>query len=157
MREVVRPGGYHPSSEPALLVLARGDQVSLPGTSPALALEAREWYTFVEQREAHVSARWRVQLTGYDYALRSPDARSEFLAFHLHPDVPNSASPHLHLGSALLRRPSFATAQIPTGWVSSAEVLRLLIRDLGVRPLRPEWDALLIEASSARSTARATP
>ncbi|MGI8553416.1 MAG: hypothetical protein ACR2PL_21930 [Dehalococcoidia bacterium] len=51
---------------------------------------------------------------------------------------------HIHLGAgAGSLRPELTAAHLPTGWVALQDVLRLAIEAFGVRPLRPDWDAVL--------------
>lgn len=82
-------------------------------------------------------------------------AGQEFLSYHWHPaGLSHVTEPHLHLSSRL--RPvevastgrvphelSLADLHVPTGRVELADVVRLLIRELAVRPLRDDWEAVL--------------
>ena len=88
---------------------------------------------------------WTPQPRRYRYELLD-DEDNEILAFHWHPGgLSPIATPHLHVDS---RHPRFdlAKAHIPTGIVSLPAVLRCLITEFGVEPLRPDWDQILRES-----------
>lgn len=76
---------------------------------------------------------------GYEYTLLTASER-EILAFHLHP----GRGPHLHFGAGAgeLFEPLYK-AHVPTGPVSLAEVVLMLVRDFGVEPLRADWETVL--------------
>ena len=80
----------------------------------------------------------------YMYRVFSGDR--ELLAYHWDAAREGRPFPHLHLsvaaevGNRLLTR-----AHIPTGELSLADVVRLLIEELGVRPRRADWRAVLAE------------
>ena len=66
----------------------------------------------------------------------------EILAFHLHPGPING--PHIHIGAgagALITE--LQTAHIPSGFVLLPQFVRFLITDLGVEPLRDDWERVL--------------
>jgi hypothetical protein len=72
---------------------------------------------------------------------------SELLAHHWHPvGLSPVTHPHLHLSS---RIPALSLASgtasialeevhLPTGWVTVADIVRLLIEELGAAPRRPD-------------------
>lgn len=66
--------------------------------------------------------------------------RREFLAFHWHPQS-RVSWPHLHVRAGV--EPALATAHIPTGRVPLEDIVRMLIDDLGARPLRDDWRDVL--------------
>jgi hypothetical protein len=94
---------------------------------------------------------FEVLRVGYRYQLHEPNER-ELLAFHWHPyGLSDAWHPHLHLSS---RIPSFelganaeptnlAAMHIPTGFVTFADVVRLLITEFGVEPRRADWESIL--------------
>lgn len=68
--------------------------------------------------------------------------RVQFLAFHWHPRVPGPAThPHLHVRSDAA--PLSHKTHVPTGRVSLADVVRLLIVEFGVPPLREDWQIVV--------------
>lgn len=92
----------------------------------------------------------RVEIVGYIYAIWLHSGE-EIAAYHWHPQNPrNVPFPHFHAGPAIVRlggavRPrDVHTVHFPTGLVSLASVIRLAIAELGVEPLRPDWDTILI-------------
>ncbi len=93
-------------------------------------------------------------VTAYQYALRDHSGR-ELLAFHWHPDGRSPvAFPHLHVSAALRgTTPSGDPAvlpldklHIPTGHLSAADVVRLLVAELRVRTLTIDWQVRLHRA-----------
>ncbi len=87
---------------------------------------------------------WSASTVAYRYTIADRNGR-EIVAYHWHPDG-RVTIPHLHLGATVAEgrlRPDFAGAHLPIGHVSLQEVLRLTIAELGVRPLRPDWDEVL--------------
>lgn len=69
----------------------------------------------------------------------------ELFAYHWHPFGRSPINfPHIHFGHGVAGIPPELTgAHFPTGPVTLAEVVRLLLSDFGVRPLRPDWPAVL--------------
>ncbi len=83
----------------------------------------------------------------YAYTLLDHAGR-ELLAFHWHPDGRSPvAFPHLHVSAALRgTTPSgepavlpLDKAHIPTGYLSAADVVRLLAVELGIGTLAGDW------------------
>lgn len=87
---------------------------------------------------------WKVSTRAYRYRL-DDEAGREIVAWHWHPPpfgvVPR---PHLHAPRADLDH-----VHVPTGRVSIESVLRMLLADLGVVPLRLDWDQVLDAAEDA--------
>ncbi len=84
---------------------------------------------------------------GYAYSLDDADGR-EILAYHWDPRRSSHVRrPHLHLGAgARLGREDLLGSHLPTGFVAVQDLLLFAIRDLGVRPLRPDWESVLEQA-----------
>lgn len=75
-----------------------------------------------------------IELVGYRYRLDVGDGR-ELISYHWHPETPPDF-PHLHLGhAAAVQWAALTEAHIPTGPVTSEDVVRLLI-ELGIGPGR---------------------
>lgn len=83
----------------------------------------------------------------YAYSLNNYAGR-ELLAFHWHPDGRSPvAFPRLHVSAALRgTTPSgepavlpLDKAHIPTGYLSAADVVRLLVAELGIGTLAGDW------------------
>lgn len=90
----------------------------------------------------------------YRYHLLDSDGR-EILAYHSHPSgVSPITWPHLHLSGRLApfdagrgEAPvSLGGRHLPTGPVTLADVVRMLIAEFEVRPRRADW-AAVIEAN----------
>lgn len=98
--------------------------------------------TYTTTRDSVGSRDWAARLTSYRYLLRLPSGR-QLLAYHWHP-VGRSpiVTPHLHLRS----HPApvdLTHAHLPTGPVTLSAVLRCAIAELGVEPLRADWEHVL--------------
>jgi hypothetical protein len=88
---------------------------------------------------------WHVSSRNYFYQVHDQPGL-ELIAFHWHPGRPGQpAFPHLHIagsdGSVAIGR----TNHVPTGRVSLESVVRFLITELDVRPLRVDWERVLDE------------
>jgi hypothetical protein len=111
----------------------------LRGTTP-FALQFSLIYAVQPEPDA---SGWRVDSLGYRYELYDDD--TELLAYHWHPFGRSSVvAPHVHITN---RHPSLdlAKAHLPTGIVSPAAFLRCLIAELGVEPLRSDWQAVFAD------------
>lgn len=88
---------------------------------------------------------WHAETAGYRYELHDQEGQ-EFIAYHWHP-FGNSpiAMPHLHV-IARLSGFDLSKAHLPTGIVPPVAVIRCLITEFGVAPLRPDWEDILREA-----------
>lgn len=102
----------------------------------------------------HIVARegeagWEARTVAYMYVVGVD--RNELLAFHWHPAGPSSIrTPHLHVGVEIqVGAVWLAKAHLPTGVVAVADVLRLVLGELGVRPLCDDWRAILAEVGAA--------
>ena len=93
---------------------------------------------------------YEARTVGYRYHVLDTHGR-EFLAYHWHPIGRSPVTtPHAHVSGSygpieiVLGVPvSLSDAHLPTGPVALADVVRLLIAELGVAPRRPDWDAVL--------------
>ena len=106
-----------------------------------LQLALRQYFVNVDSAQ---SSAWQIQVSSYFYELLDSDGR-EVLAYHWHPrgnsPVP---TPHLHLEQgAQVGRTEVRDAHLPTEDVSMEAILRVLIEEMGVRPLRPDWESIL--------------
>lgn len=137
--EVVRlsAGGYRPAAGAHQAVLAGGDAVKLRG-APGRALKVRLRYV-VREDEA---VGWRVELTGYEYALLGGEG--ELLVWHWNPEG-RVGWPHLHVGGAALRTGSVLRGAhlLPRAPVALADVLALAIGELGAHARRDDWREVL--------------
>ena len=74
----------------------------------------------------------------YSYAFGVFVSEKELLTYHLHPWVLAARFPHIHVQSQDPNSP-LAGVHLPTGMVTFGDFVGLLIRDLGVAPLRADW------------------
>jgi hypothetical protein len=103
---------------------------------------------FVETRADLRNRRWRVETRMYQYRLLDHNER-ELLVYHWQPgaDFLGPDHPHLHVSASLSAQTSSIDLQtidldklhLPTGRVSLASVVRMLITEFRVAPLRPDW------------------
>ena len=84
---------------------------------------------------------WKVSTTAYYYAVHNGHQR-EILAYHWHPNV-GPKYPHLHLSKASNITTVLSKKHIPTRRIALEEMLRFLIEELGVKPLRDNWSQTL--------------
>jgi hypothetical protein len=84
-------------------------------------------------------------VTGYNVAILDP-AEGELLAYHWHQGgTSNVRSPHLHIAfggsliDARLASKTLSRLHLPTGPVASGAIVRFLIEDLGIEPIRKHW------------------
>jgi hypothetical protein len=91
---------------------------------------------------------------GYETSILDRDG-NEIVAYHWHPlGQSNVKHPHVHLSNQI--RPielgrnqtplPLADMHLATGVVPLAHVVRMLIEEFGVAPLRDDWDAALPRA-----------
>jgi hypothetical protein len=126
-------------------MLGGGNPVRLRGQH-SLSLVLVQRYVIVTA--ASSTPGWTVETAAYEYALLQADGR-ELLAYHWHPTGRSPIVwPHAHL-SAPVSPIDLTKGHAPTGPVGLPAVLRWAISDLGVRPLRPDWPAVLADAERA--------
>jgi len=96
----------------------------------------------------------RVTSAGYYYQIRDQRER-ELIAFHWHPgrrDQPDF--PHLHIGVTTGTVSIVRKHHVPTGRVSLEAIVRFLITELDVRPLRNDWERVLDEGERSFAAQR---
>jgi hypothetical protein len=127
-----------------------GLEAWVPSTDPielqsptigALKLRLIMQYRIVEKSPEQ----WGASTTAYYYTI--DDNRGEIIAWHWHPNT-GFPYPHLHMGSRATPR----QVHTPTSRVSIEAVIRYLIDELGVAPLREhreDWREMLAEVEQA--------
>ena len=97
------------------------------------------------------TGRFEVRTTAYGYRVIDSLQR-EVVAFHWHPSGASPVTlPHMHLSSRIGRLDlgaGFAPAalgemHLPTGYITLADVVRLLITEFDIAPRRADWAAIL--------------
>lgn len=102
--------------------------------------------------------RWRVETATYEYRVLDR-TEQELLVWHYQPGAGfhGPDDPHLHVSAAVqLRTPAGSTdlwpldkVHLPTGFVTLADVIRLLIEEFGAAA-RPDWPERLMWAEGGR-------
>lgn len=138
----------------ALAVTTRSPHVRLTrqrGLSSAV-LEATQRFEIVP--DERFESEWKVSTKAYAYVVsiatrREPDP-VEVFAWHWHPSrTPQRAYPHLHVRSEhRLLGLALKNLHIPTGRVSFEEVVRFLIDELRVVPVRDDWQEVIGETET---------
>ncbi|MGH2561244.1 MAG: hypothetical protein ACRDJH_19415 [Thermomicrobiales bacterium] len=94
--------------------------------------------------------RFEVSIVGYNFEILDTEEQ-EILAYHWHPvSISPVAHPHLHLTHRARpfelssgRRIALAEVHISTGFLTLADIVRLLITEFDVEPRRSDWAAVL--------------
>lgn len=132
-----------PGAEPYDMTFSRGDPVPL---SRHLHFRLRHRYTVVPTIER--PRRWSVVTAGYLYEFMTPEHLS-ILSYHWHPVGRSSVThPHLHVGGQTAPV-DLSKAHLPTGQVALPNIVRLAVVELGVQPLRRDWQDILHRAEHA--------
>jgi len=139
-KAVIRRGAAN-ADDPDFLTL--GDRyVPLQGR---YRLELSVLHTYVLKQRASELGAWQASTANYFYQVREWDGQ-EVIAFHWHPGRRGQPDfPHLHVTSQSGSVQIPAKSHVPTGRISIESVVRFLIEELDVRPLRPDWDRVLLE------------
>jgi len=99
-------------------------------------------YLVVHGDDGSSRNRWAVRTTGWTYRIELHDGRKSF-AYHWHPVGRSAVTwPHVHVYGRT-EPEELRKAHLPTGDVSLAALVRMLIDDFGVVPLRADWQAVL--------------
>lgn len=138
-------GGYYVATDPHRLTLARGQLVPLQGAS-RLSLTLIQYYRVLEDARA---GSWDVETTTYYYGL-DDERGHEVVAFHWHPGQPGTSDvPHLHLGfGSGITRPELVGAHIPSGQLAIPDLVRFLLHELAVQPIRDDWESVLLRSET---------
>lgn len=132
-------GAYHVSDTPQQLELA--DTAKMRGAP--LSIDVAERYE-VRQGEGG----WRVEIAGYLYAIGHEG--KELVSYHWHPGGSSSIIwPHMHVGvDVRVGDRWLGKVHLPTGAVGLEQIVALAIVELGVEPLREDWERLVGEAAA---------
>lgn len=123
----------HPLDTIRSLALAGGADVPLEDSG--LLLYAAHLYVVVQAG----AGRYGVRTAAYFYSVKQQDTEEPAASWHW--DVTQTGWrmwPHLHVPLPWGQR-------LPTGRVAFEQVARWLIEEVGLEPLRPDWDDLLKE------------
>ena len=106
------------------------------GRRGTISMAVRQWY--VVAVESGATGLWKARTTGYDFRLLDREDR-DIVAYHWHPSGPSRVTrPHLHIGGRTSPT-DLSKVHLTTGRVSLADVVGMAITEMGVEPLRPDW------------------
>ena len=127
------------------VTLNRGEPSKLQPSSLHLHLIVSMYYRVTEAEGER--GPWKVSTAGYNYEIHD-SGQAEIFSYHWHPRK-GHRNYHLHLEAGSRVIELLHGRALPTQRVSLEEVLRFLIVELKVRPLRRDWERTL-EASQSR-------
>ncbi|MDP9471178.1 MAG: hypothetical protein M3Q71_11005 [Chloroflexota bacterium] len=128
-----------------------------------LLLSVAQWYVvrhFPEDPSVPDADRrgpYKVSTTSYDYSILDEDEH-ELLAWQWDPRGKGTKPfPHLHIGAGvgavhlgeMVEPLPVDKMHIPTGRVLVEDVIRSIIEEMGVEPLRSDWDTILRDNTEA--------
>jgi hypothetical protein len=128
--------------------------VSLRFRESSLRLRVHMRYSVVSRVKKASSEDYDVSITQYRYDVLDLSGQ-ELFVYHWHPDgLSDVDEPHLHIArepfTLSASRPgrearslAIDKAHFPTGHVTIPQVIRFLIRDLGVEPRVADWERVL--------------
>jgi hypothetical protein len=110
---------------------------------PGLLLKIGMLYEIVRTEDRPERGPWRVSTRGYMYEIQTA-SRELAWSYHWHP-TGRVVSPHAHVGHTQLASNAVLSnkAHHPTGRISLESVIRTLITDYGVSPIREDWAKIL--------------
>lgn len=136
-------GGYYASTEPHVLMLAKGNPVPLAGQYQ-LTLSLTHHYQISQGTGDR--GPWRVTTRGYQYSFDDASTGHEIISFQWHPDQRNAVQfPHLHIGyGSGVTFGGLIKSHVPTGRISIEAMVRFAINELKVTPRRDDWEETLM-------------
>jgi hypothetical protein len=145
-KSVLVTTGSDPANQRHAVVLNNGNPVALR-SNPALLLTLLMHYKVTEAQGQ--LGPWKVSTVAYLYSVQDKQGH-EFFSYHWHPtSTPQYDFPHLHAHSGIL-----AKIHLPTRRISLEEILRLVITQLNVKPLKREWEKVLRDTQQAHQKFR---
>jgi hypothetical protein len=135
------------TSEPARIRLRRtsGDPLYLTATQ-----------NFHFEPDPNYAGEWKVKTDAYAYHLLiSEDEAGQFFSWHWHPD--DKPGCHVHVGPRQGKTRALYRLHVPSGRVAFEEVLRFLIDEMDVRPVRQDWEAILSDSQARFEAFRTWP
>lgn len=142
------------SDEPQTAAFQGGFAILTRRSGKALSLELAHRYTVTKTDNERES--WEVSTAEYIYDV-SDESDELIAAFHWHPLITQVGEavqwPHLHAYGARDAL-TLHKLHLPTGRISLEAVIRFLIEDLDVVPLRDDWSAILDRHEQAFRQAR---
>ena len=138
-KSVAVASGHDPVQERHALALNQGEPVRLRGNPPFLFTAIVHYQIFEAKGDL---GPWKVSTMAYYYGVQDRKGQ-ELLAYHWHPrSTPQHSDPHLHVyegaGAGIITK-----LHLPTRGVSLEELLRFLITELKVIPIKRDWEEIL--------------
>lgn len=142
------------AKEGELALTTSEDPILLRRDDAPLFLSAGQHFRTIP--DERFEGEWKVRTEGYAYRLALSEETGAFLlAWHWHPNT--RPDPHLHVGADHPVVTELPRLHVPTGRVSFEEVGRFLITELGVVPMRRDWEETLAETESRFRAFRTWP
>jgi hypothetical protein len=106
-----------------------------------LILDFSQYFHVVKSKEM---GKFVVKTEAYVYSILTADTEKELFAFHWEPHS-KVKFPHVHLGFGAKGHglPIDNRAHIPSGRVAVEDVVTFLIADLGIKPLKDDWEDVI--------------
>ena len=158
-RPLVSTGSAPGDKTPTLVFLPAGQVVPLDSRfgRRSVGLRIQHLYRVVPVG-VRGRNRWTVESVAYIYEVFDRDER-ELFAYHWDPREASESwakFPHLHVSRRLPALPIgdgedslvLGKLHFPTEPIAFAALVRLLIRELGVPPRRPDWERILDESAA---------
>jgi hypothetical protein len=136
---VLSPGGRAVTNEVHALTINNDSPIELRCDRPRLLLKIGMKYEIIRNERSPEAGMWRVSTRAYMYEIQTASGELVW-SYHWHP-TSRVQSPHAHIGSTQLARNAVLSnkAHYPTGRISLESVVRNLITDYGVTPMREDW------------------
>jgi hypothetical protein len=133
-------GGYNTPGRIHALALNKNEPIKLRG--PKFLFKLQMSYEIIPVDETGREP-WRVTTHAYNYEVQTSNGQA-VVSFHWHPQG-KVQDPHIHVGNTQLAADAVLTNKlhIATSRVSLESVIRTCIAELGVDPLRDDWDKVL--------------
>lgn len=120
----------------------------------AVPLRTKPWFLYLGQRLAAVQeddGTWQVKTLQYSYRIQAGPSFDDpwyFRFEYVSREVRKTDHPrhHLHIPFVLRCEEKYvdlARTHLPTGWITTEELIRFLIDGLRVKPKRKDWDRFL--------------
>lgn len=156
---IVSPKSYQTNILYSITFSPTGEPVRLRASSGAwsdLLLGLTHQFRIVDEVNTDHGPEWRVTTAAYEYYVYDSQC-GELLGFHWQPGSTYRGPdrPHLHVSAQLpirtdahggARNQPLHRLHIPTRQVTLESVVRMLIDDFGVQPVRADWDRRLTDS-----------
>lgn len=109
-------------------------------------MTANQFFHF--EKDLRYPGEWKVSTDGYAYHVWVPgESDEELFQWHWHPQR-HREDCHLHVAVSNDVLPDLHKKHIPSHRISFEEVLLFLIREMGVEPIRGDWEGKLADSKA---------